>query len=149
MEALSYSTHFPTYANYSHFIIIGGKWKTNRWIKDCDDCYMCKSPWMIWCPGVAWFDSFPASAVRCVYSTLTWRSQDLITYITSPTAYLMALLLECFTLSFVWFEKVLSNVWSCNQELVAIEPSTPPSYQRRRKHCFSNAQLQHPHHHRP
>lgn len=46
MEELSYCTRtqFTTCANHSHFLIIGGKWKTNGWVKDCDDCYMCQSP---------------------------------------------------------------------------------------------------------
>lgn len=101
---------------YNHW---GGKWKTNGWKKDCDDCYMCKSPWMIWCPGAAWLDSFPASGVRCVYWTLTWSSQDLIqiTHITSPIAYLMALLRGN-------FHFVIHVIWKSLIKCMIMQPRT-------------------------
>lgn len=150
MEELSYCTRtqFTTCANHSHFLIIGGKWKTNGWVKDCDDCYMCQSPLVSRC-SLTWQLSCQWCKV-CILNTDLKVTRSYANYSYYITYCIFNLYSEeIFTLSFVWFGKVLSNVWSCNQELVTIEPSTLPSYRRRRKHCFSDAHLQHPRRHRP
>lgn len=87
---------------------------------------MCKSPWMIWCPGAAWLDSFLASAIRCVYPTLTWSYANYLYYITCYIYNGITLGSFHFVICVIW-KKSYQLYCMINQELVAIEPSTPPS----------------------